>query len=306
MPNRTRLKNYYIYVYLDPEKPGKYIYGEYSFDFEPFYVGKGKGNRIFHFRQPSGPFLKKKMNKVLSPIYLMVQRSLREQEAFLEEIKMIAIIGRRDQGKGPLCNLTDGGDGVSGRICSEATKQKQKETETWEVRSIASKKAWETRRKNGNAHCSKEQKQKLREANLGKKPSEETKEKLRIIGKLKRGHLHSEETKEKLRQINLGKKKGPPSEETKQKIRKALKGRKNGPLSKETKQKIRNNHKGMLGKHHSEETRKKLREKNIGKRLTEETKSKMVHIGMKGKRHSEETKKKMSVAKKRIMLNYVR
>ena len=62
----------------------------------------------------------------------------------------------------------------------------------------------------------------------------------------------------------------------------------------------------MLGKHHSEETRKKLREKNIGKRLTEETKSKMVHIGMKGKRHSEETKKKMSVAKKRIMLNYVR
>ena len=36
---------FYVYVYLDPRKPGNYVYGEYSFDYEPFYVGKGSNGR---------------------------------------------------------------------------------------------------------------------------------------------------------------------------------------------------------------------------------------------------------------------
>ena len=40
-PNR-----FYVYVYLDPRKPGKYKYGEYEFDYEPVYVGKGTNYRL--------------------------------------------------------------------------------------------------------------------------------------------------------------------------------------------------------------------------------------------------------------------
>jgi hypothetical protein len=39
--------NFYTYLYLDQRKlKGNYRYGEFVFDYEPFYVGKGRNKRL--------------------------------------------------------------------------------------------------------------------------------------------------------------------------------------------------------------------------------------------------------------------
>ena len=40
------MEEFYVYIYLDPRKPGKYTYEDLCFLYEPFYIGKGKNNRI--------------------------------------------------------------------------------------------------------------------------------------------------------------------------------------------------------------------------------------------------------------------
>ena len=37
---------FYIYIYFDNRKPGKFKYGDYQFDYEPIYIGKGTNDRF--------------------------------------------------------------------------------------------------------------------------------------------------------------------------------------------------------------------------------------------------------------------
>lgn len=127
---------FYVYTYLDPRKLGKYVYGEYSFDYEPFYVGKGTGYRKNgHLKESSLKQNSHKNNKIKKiiketnkePIILELQSDMTEQEALNLEEKLVTLIGRFDLNKGPLTNLTNAGEKNSGAICSEELRIKRSE-----------------------------------------------------------------------------------------------------------------------------------------------------------------------------------
>lgn len=111
-------KNFYIYVYLDPRKQGVYTYGEYSFNHEPIYVGKGTRNRINHHlirvNQGKTSLFYNKLRKIISegydPIRFKILDNLTEEESLSYEKKIILLIGRLDIETGTLCNMTDGGE----------------------------------------------------------------------------------------------------------------------------------------------------------------------------------------------------
>lgn len=171
---------FYVYVYLDPRKNGSFIYGDYNFNFEPFYVGKGHGNRCNEHLESNklknDCFKNRKIKNILKegskPIILKISENLFEIDSFELEVKLINVIGRSNLKKGPLVNLTNGGDGVSGLI---RTKQHS---------------------------------EKLKIANSGKKRTFETKEKIKLslIGKIGRntGNKHSEKTKLKISESKKG------------------------------------------------------------------------------------------------------
>ena len=92
---------YYVYLYLRE-------------DGTPYYVGKGKGNRAFSLKRRISPPPKERI--------IIHTKNLSENGAFELEKKLITQYGRKDNDTGILRNLTDGGEGSSGRFFSEEQK----------------------------------------------------------------------------------------------------------------------------------------------------------------------------------------
>lgn len=127
------MNNYYVYLYLDPRKPGDYQYGSYYFNFEPFYAGKGTGGRFrCHLTEAynntergKNPHKCNRIRKIKEetgndPIIIQIHTDMTHEEACDKERQIIKAIGRTYDGKGPLTNLTLGGHG--GRAGMKQTK----------------------------------------------------------------------------------------------------------------------------------------------------------------------------------------
>ncbi len=130
-------KTFYVYIYLDPRKPGVYKYGEYEFKYEPFYVGVGQGWRFKgHLKQSERKMGGKNtycnehkvriINKIFKqdkvPIIIKILEHLTKEKALRKEIEIIKIVGRHDIKTGPLTNKTAGGDGC--RCQSKESRKK--------------------------------------------------------------------------------------------------------------------------------------------------------------------------------------
>ena len=108
------MKEYYTYAYLRE-------------DGTPYYIGKGKGRRIFDKENRTSCPVPKDKNRII-----FLKQNLTEEQAFIHEIYMISVFGRKNNGTGILRNLTDGGEGFSSIAMKEFwEKRKQKKLNEW-------------------------------------------------------------------------------------------------------------------------------------------------------------------------------
>jgi len=264
---------FYVYAYMDPRVPGQFEYNSFTLSYQPRYIGKGMGRRIYaHMLCLKSCEISHKANWLrelnslgLSPVVVKLVENITDREAQDLEKMLIAKIGRSDLNSGPLCNHTDGGDGMSGHSHSMESRKKWVDT-----RRAKYGKSYHTPEKAA------EQKERMKGSGnpmYGKTHSPEHIEALKAqVGPLNPnyGHKWTDEQKKAMSEKlsgennpNYGK---PKTEEQKKKQSESVTGSGNP----------------MFGKKHSPETIKKLKKIQSGS-----------SNGMFGRKHSPETKEKM-------------
>ncbi len=123
------MNNYYVYMYTRSVDSPTAKAGT------PYYIGKGRGRRRFEKHSVTIPN---------DEHNVIVFENLLEMGAFIIERTLIRWYGRKDltytdRPPGILRNMTDGGDGGSGRKDSDDTKQRRGKSNTGKRRTIESK-----------------------------------------------------------------------------------------------------------------------------------------------------------------------
>lgn len=144
-------RDFYTYILFDTRKlKGKYVYNDLIFDYEPFYVGKGKWSygkfkkghkrkerfekHFYNLKDDTNTFKKSIVRKIKketgdNPLVKIYDLNLTNDEAFEQEKWLIKQIGRRNLNEGTLTNLDDGGEGGSGCIWTKESLKRLKEAQ---------------------------------------------------------------------------------------------------------------------------------------------------------------------------------
>ena len=219
------IEEFYAYIYYDPSRNN-----------EPIYAGKGNDGRAWDHlsrndRHPFTQRLQFMKNNGVSPI-IGLYAGLDEDFAHLLEMELISKFGRKDLGKGPLLNMTNGGEGVKGLIRSEESKRKSGAARKGKPRSEEVKEKISETKKGSipwnkglqTGPLSDEHRKRLSVAGLGRNHTSET---IKQMSDIKMGNKNpmfgkkrSEETKLKGAKSNIGQKR---SEESKKRMSEAMK-----------------------------------------------------------------------------------
>lgn len=175
--------NYYVYAYLNPDKPCKLELNGISFLYEPFYIGKGKDNRcnihLIDSRLKVNNHLSNTIKKIgIEKVRLFITKiytNLTEENAIRDEVYLIKEIGKRIDNLGPLVNITNGGEGVSGLKHSEESRLKmslkgEKHPKWGTTISTKHKEILSRNMKLNNPMKNKETVEKFRLSNIGRTP----------------------------------------------------------------------------------------------------------------------------------------
>jgi hypothetical protein len=91
---------------------------------QPFYIGIGKSEkRAYNKTHHRSEFWHNIVEKTEYEVEILFT-DITWEEACKKEKEFIALYGRKDNGTGILCNMTDGGDGGYGVVVKEETKEK--------------------------------------------------------------------------------------------------------------------------------------------------------------------------------------
>ncbi len=124
---------YYVYAYLDPRREEYTTEDGHRLDHQPFYIGKGKGRRAWCHLDPNhrtnNSLKKGKIQRIVDagfvPKIVFLESNMDEEAAMVLEKEWIERIGTKwcipELKRGPLCNMTSGGDGYT--ICDELRKR---------------------------------------------------------------------------------------------------------------------------------------------------------------------------------------